>query len=106
MKKHLLGLREYLAVAEKDRLEFHNSPERTPEEFDSLLPYAMIFGVEKAWAAQFENLFKEPPSWYAPAAGHSFSPSFLVADMQGFASSVHAASTSASSSGRTWQGSM
>ncbi len=97
IKEHLLGLREYLSVAEKDRLAFHNSPERTPEEFDALLPYAIVLGVEKQWAAQFEGVFTEPPAWFAPAQGHAFTVSMFVADVQGFSASMRAAGASASS---------
>lgn len=58
------GLREYLSVAEKDRIKFHNAPEKSPERFEKLLPYAMALGVEKEWAKQFEGLYLKPPTWY------------------------------------------
>lgn len=64
MKEYLLGLKEYLQIAEKDRLNFHNAPEKKPEVFEKLLPYAMIFGVEKLWAKEFDGIYIEQPEWY------------------------------------------
>lgn len=40
------GLKLYMSVAEKDRMNFHNPPDRTPEHFEALLPYAIALGVE------------------------------------------------------------
>src|SRR3989344_424702 len=40
-KEHILGLKKYLEVAEKDRLEFHNAPEKSLEIFEKLLPFAI-----------------------------------------------------------------
>jgi hypothetical protein len=64
MKEYLLGLREYLKVAEEDRIKFHNAPEKRPEVFEALLPYAIVFGVEKQWAKEFEEIYKNQPEWF------------------------------------------
>ena len=64
MKEYLLGLKEYLQIAEKDRLAFHNAPEKKPEVFEILLPYAIVFGVEELWAKEFEGVYNIRPSWY------------------------------------------
>jgi len=61
----LEGLKMYINTAEKHRIEFHNDPEKYLGVFEKLLPYAIIFGLEKKWAKEFEDLYKEPPSWYA-----------------------------------------
>jgi hypothetical protein len=37
---------------------------KTPEMFEKFLPYAMAFGVEAKWAKAFEDIYREPPSWY------------------------------------------
>jgi uncharacterized membrane protein YgcG len=63
-KEHLLGLKEYLQIAERDRLNFHNAPDKKPEIFENLLPFAMVFGVEELWAKEFENVFVNQPNWY------------------------------------------
>jgi uncharacterized membrane protein len=101
-REHALGLKRYLSVAEKDRLAFHNAPERTPERFDALLPYAMVFGVEKAWAKQFEDIYKDrgAPGWYAGPPGHIFMPVAFASDLSdNFASAVSAASAPQGGSG-------
>lgn len=67
IKRHLLGLKMYLEIAEKDRLAFHNAPEKKPELFEKLLPYAMVFGVERLWAKEFQNIYTTTPSWYSGA---------------------------------------
>jgi len=60
----LLGLKMYINTAEKHRIEFHNDPEKFRGVFESLLPYAIIFGLEKKWMKEFEDLFTTPPNWY------------------------------------------
>jgi uncharacterized membrane protein len=55
----------YIDTAEKHRIEFHNDPEKFRGVFETLLPYAMIFGLEKKWAKEFEDLYKDTqPDWY------------------------------------------
>ena len=74
-REYLLGLRDYITLAEKDRLKYLQSPEGSekygnPAEksskvklFENLLPYAMIFGLEKDWAKQFDGVYDRPPDW-------------------------------------------
>jgi uncharacterized membrane protein YgcG len=68
------GFRMYLEVAEKDELELRNPPEKTPELFERLLPFALALGVEQAWAERFAGVFARleedgaagyRPAWYA-----------------------------------------
>lgn len=56
LKTEILGFIQYLKVAEKDRIEFHNSPEEEHKKFDKLLPYAIALGVEKNWLKKFGKL--------------------------------------------------
>ena len=74
-KEQVEGLKMYLEVAEKDRIQKLQSPDaryaantkapkRTVELFEKLLPYAMILGVEQQWAKQFEHIYRTPPEWY------------------------------------------
>jgi uncharacterized membrane protein YgcG len=67
------GTRRYLTVAEADRLRFHNPPERTPEHFEAMLPYAVALGVETDWTRQFADVLERAaaardegyrPRWY------------------------------------------
>ncbi|MFA6552534.1 MAG: DUF2207 domain-containing protein [Candidatus Paceibacterota bacterium] len=84
-KESLLGLKEYLQIAEKDRLKFHNAPEKNPQIFEKLLPYAMVLGVEKAWAKEFQDIYVSPPSWYSDSgAGNSFNSIYFVNSLGGF----------------------
>lgn len=61
---YLQGLKMYINTAEKHRIEFHNDPKKYNEIFEKLLPYAMIFGLEKKWAKQFEDIYTKDPDWY------------------------------------------
>ncbi len=49
------GFKLYLSVAEKDRLNLENPPQRTPELFEMFLPYALALGVEQHWTEQFKE---------------------------------------------------
>lgn len=74
-KEHIQGLKLYLNTAEKDRLNKLQAPnaayvatpepKKTVELFEKLLPYAIVLGVEKGWATQFESLYTTPPDWYS-----------------------------------------
>ena len=50
------GFRQYLGVAEEDRLECLNPPDKTPELFERFLPYAVALDVENAWAKRFAGV--------------------------------------------------
>jgi uncharacterized membrane protein len=108
-KEYILGLKEYLRVAEKDRLKFHNAPEKNPERFEKLLPYAMVLGVEKEWAEQFKDIFKQNPNWYEDGTGHpsAFNSLIFVNSLNSFsqsASAAYNAPSSASSGGSGFSG--
>ena len=94
------GFKLYLNVVEKDRLAFTDAPEKTPERFNRLLPYAIALGVEQQWAKQFEGIdVTKSASWYSGSNMAAFSAGSLVSDLNsGFASAV-SSNTSVSSSG-------
>ncbi len=102
-REHILGLKEYLRVAEKDRLKFHNAPEKNPKHFEYLLPYAMVLGVEKEWAKQFADIYKnQQPTWYNDPGMAAFNALSLSEGLRGFgakANSVLASSPSSASGG-------
>ena len=50
------GFRQYLGVAERDRLNALNPPQDTPELFEKYLPYAIALDVENAWGARFAGI--------------------------------------------------
>ena len=60
----LQGLKMYIKTAEKHRIEFHNNPKKYQGVFEKLLPYAILFGLEKKWIKEFEDIYTEQPDWY------------------------------------------
>lgn len=101
-REHILGLKKYLTVAEQARMKFHNAPQKNPQQFEKLLPYAMALKVEKEWAQQFVEIYKEPPLWYSDTAGRGnvFSALILVNALQQFSSSTtRVASTTKTAAG-------
>lgn len=86
-KEHILGLKLYLEVAEKERIQKLQSadapymrnaaPKKTVELFEKLLPYAMVFDVEESWAKQFADIYTTPPEWYS-GRFNAFSAAYLV----------------------------
>ena len=98
------GLRLYMRVAEQERLEMLNPPDKTPELFEKLLPYALALGVEHQWSEQFSDVLAKAqaegyePSWYVGRG-------FYAGNYSGFASSVGSSFASAISSSSTPPGS-
>lgn len=102
------GFRQYLAIAEKDRLDKLNPPEMTPELFEKFLPYAQALGEEGSWSLRFEKevgkSLKEnhySPTWYRSNLNnsYSFSSAALAGSLGSSISSAMATSSSSSSSG-------
>ena len=102
-KEYILGLKDYLQIAEKDRLQFHNAPEKKPEVFEKLLPYAMVLGVANIWAKEFEGIYTTPPTWYSGPTDSSFNAVTFGQIMSNFtshtSSSIGYSSTSSGSGG-------
>jgi uncharacterized membrane protein len=72
------GFRQYLGVAEEDRLEFLNPPEKTPELFERFLPYAIALDVQNTWAKRFAGVLATAAvgaaaasTWYSGDSGRS-----------------------------------
>lgn len=101
LKEKILGLKNYLTVAEKDRLEFHNAPEKSPEQFEKLLPYAIALSVEKKWAKQFEGIYNISPTWYEDSRGfNNFTAIYFVDSLNDFRTDFNSSVvTSAAASG-------
>lgn len=58
----IIGLKRFIEVAEKDRLEMlvHDDP----TYFYKILPYAYVLNVSDVWSKKFESIAIEQPSWY------------------------------------------
>ncbi|MFL5385991.1 MAG: DUF2207 domain-containing protein [Longimicrobiaceae bacterium] len=96
-----LGFREFLDKVESDR---YRRMITSPEMFERYLPYAMAFGVEGRWAKAFEDLYREPPGWYAGSGYHSFSATHFSSSMSSMGTSA-ASTMSSSPSGSSGGGS-
>ena len=100
------GFKNYLSVAEKDRLNLLNPPEKTPQLFERYLPYALALDVEQQWGEQFAQILKDAsrddggyrPVWYT---GSDLRPG----SMTGFVSNLGASLSGAISSASTSPGS-
>lgn len=100
------GLKMYMEVAEKDRLNLLNPPEYTPRHFETLLPYALALGVDQQWSEQFSTHLARHgrdqaayrPSWYRGRRWNGINAA-------GFSSSLGASLSSAISSSSTAPGS-
>lgn len=115
-KEHIEGLKLYMSVAEKDRLEKLQGPnakyvdsgpepKRTVKLFEKLLPYAIVLGVEAGWAKQFESLYTSPPEWYGGGNWTTFNSVYLVSSLNsGVNSAVNTAFSAPSSSGSSGSG--
>lgn len=97
MKERLLGLKDYLQIAEKRRIEFHNAPEKTPELFEKLLPVALLLGVSDIWAKEFADLTMVEPEWYRGGTASPFSAASFTTNLGGFSTATASSLTSAPS---------
>ncbi len=95
------GFKLYLSVAEKDRINFTDAPERTPELFNKLLPYAVALSVEQKWAKQFDGIDVTPANgWYGGYDGTSFnSAAFATSFAATLGSSMNSSFVGSSGSG-------
>jgi len=93
------GLRTYLTLAEKDRMNMAGAPTMSPSHFEKLLPYAVALRVEKPWSQTFETWLATAAAGaaaaaYSPGWYHGNNPGGFGDRIGGFSSSM--ASTIAS----------
>jgi len=101
------GLKLYLSVAEKDRMQELNPPDKTPETFEKFLPYALALGVEQDWCERFADLLGTTgtasgysPAWYEGIQSDGFGAHGLASSLGSFATGLaDATSPPGSSSG-------
>jgi len=96
----MLGFKDFLEIAEKDELNLRNPPQKTPELFEMMLPYALALGVEQQWSEKFADVLAAirgpdggpySPSWYN---GH-WNTSSLSKATSGLSSGLSSAVSSA-----------
>lgn len=111
IRDHLLGLKQFIAWAEEDRIRMLQSPEgaeRRPVDvsdprqmlvlYERLLPFAVVFGQEKQWAERLAAMYPgEAPPWYAGSG--AFSASTFAAGITSMSSATSASSSSGGSTG-------
>lgn len=93
------GFKEFLSLTEKERMDFHEAPERQPEEFSQFLPYAVALGVEKKWAKQFESLKLPSQNWAAGSSGTAMANAGFIGGLSSGLSSYAKSSYSGNSGG-------
>jgi len=90
------ALKKFL-TSQKRQLEFQADKQLL---FEKLLPYAIVFGVEKVWAKRFAEAKLQPPDWYESQAGSQFSSVALANGLsRSFGNMSRAATATTSSSG-------
>jgi hypothetical protein len=101
------GFKLYLSVAEQDRLNLLNPPEKTPALFEKYLPYALALNVENAWSEQFAEVLAQAgteaqpysPTWYSGSSWDSSrTSSFSDSLGSSFAGAISSSSTAPGSS--------
>lgn len=119
---YMKGLKEYIGVAEEERLRILQSPtgaEKSERRIDGkdtvqlvklyerLLPYAIVFGKEKEWSKQMGKYYEtidSQPDWYdGQSAFTAVAFSSMVSDFSSLSTAV--SSTSSSSGGSDGGGS-
>lgn len=112
-RDHLQGLRDYLRLAEADRLRVLQSPEGAERRridpgdatqvlhlYERLLPWAVIWGVEKDWAHALDTRVREAGTdltWYRGTGG--FSAAAFLSTMNSVRTASSPVSTTTSGSG-------
>ncbi len=112
--EHLRGIRDYLELAEADRIRMLQSPEgaeRTrvdPTDRDAvvrlherLLPYAIIWGVEERWQRELGTMYATTPTDLEPTLGSTNFGAFAT----GYAAASFATTPPVSSSSSSWSSS-
>jgi uncharacterized membrane protein YgcG len=109
---HLKGLEMYIELAEKDRLEFLQSPKGAllkPSEltgkqvlklYEEVLPWAILLGLQKQWSQVLTELYREQgsPSWFSGAP-------FMTQSLSSFGQALSSSLATSSSGGSSGSGS-
>lgn len=112
VRDHLKGLKEFIEWAEADRIRMLQSPEgaervridpNDPHEmltlYETLLPYAVVFGQERQWAEHLAVLYGSEgnPGWYSGTSG--FNAAAFSAGIGSLSASASASSSTSGGSG-------
>ncbi|MGM1017134.1 MAG: DUF2207 domain-containing protein [Actinomycetota bacterium] len=110
--EYLLGVKEFIRVAEADRIRMLQSASGAERRrdgdvdvvvlYERLLPYAMLFGQEKEWGEVLEVAYAEhdsSASWLGGPASPYFAARLALFSSTATASSQYTSPSSSSSSG-------
>lgn len=113
ISKYLDGLKEYMELAEEERLKFLQSVEGADTThngivklYEKLLPYAVIFGIEDSWMSELNKYYQmddiDSPYWLHGATY------FPISDFRSFtsytSSSIYSSTASSDSGGSSGGG--
>ncbi len=110
--RYLDGLRDYIKMAEKDRIEFlqsvkgaDTSHEGIVKLYEKLLPYAVVFRLEKSWLKEMARYYEysdvSTPTWYVGAtifSADQFASALSSASSYMASTTTHSTSSGSSSS--------
>jgi len=82
---HVKGLKEYINVAEKDRIK----GEEAANIFSKVLPFAMVMGMTEKWVTVFDGILKQPPEWLEVQNPNVFAIPYLYTALNGFESQAN-----------------
>jgi hypothetical protein len=110
VRDYLLGVRDYLRLAETDRLRMLQSPDgalrgadNVVQLYEQLLPHAVLFKVEDDWARVLGTFYEQEnrqPDWYVGSSAFNAAAfSSGISGLSTSAASAFSGSSSSSSSG-------
>ena len=103
-KWYISGLYTYIDMAEKEKISFDANPEKSLDIAEKLLPYAMVFGMEKKWIEYLTTMLDLSGLANTDVGKYNYHSSFITSFatqsllINSFSSSVIPRSTSSSSS--------
>lgn len=111
IRDHLKGLELYIRLAEADRLRMLQSPtgaergavsttdpRQVVKVYEKLLPYAVLFGLEKQWSAELGKYYTDvSPDWYSGSG--VFNGALFASSITSFATTASNSYSGSSSSG-------
>jgi len=98
LRDEIKGFKMFLLAAETERLDIIGTPPvRTPELYETYLPYAIALDAERQWTKQFAPVFKHledagnpyMPTWYAGRILTYAALDAFASDLSSFASDVN-----------------
>ncbi len=115
-RDYLLGMRDYLKLAEADRLRVLQSPQGAERVdagngaelvklYEKLLPFAVLWGVEDEWNKELAIHYAQnsaSPDWFV--SSHAFDAAVFSGALSGLSSAIITSSTPPASTS-SWSGS-